>query len=604
MTIPAIFALDPFFNKQSLQKFYNYIDTLDLATSEKEKIIAHGFAVADLVVVLDNKWQIKSAYGLTQSLLGFSEEELKGKPFISLLRSDSQAECSLKLSCQKQHQNFNNNSGRIGGKVIEGFGAYLRDIGGGFLPFIIGGYYADNDSNKNQENIYLSLVQVRANSRYNHDYKIKDSLNGLYNQSSFVEALCHKIASHNIGNWNINIVNFIAGNNNQKNQIIRSQEQIANYLLEISVDRAYAAQLNDYCYAVLTYDNIPPDDIIAQIRSRIANINNQEHNDNDNDNDNYTLSLSNISYPHYIEKTGSHSELKSFLNFTINHSQYKLQEDFPLGQEQSGQHPANIVNNYMISDIYSDWQYWQNHRKNAYHSILNSGEFNIALQPIVDLKDEAAHHYEALLRLNPNEYFKNTFEFITFGEDIKAASKFDMVMLEKNLQKLREMSRNNQICPSISLNISGLSINNDEWIDNALALLDEYQDVSHNVIFELTETIKLENLADTNRRIQKFRNRGYKFCIDDFGDGEASFDYILNINVDYVKIDGGYIKDALNNERHGYLLRAVAMICRNQNITMVGEMIEDQPTAAFLWDNGVRFGQGYHFGKPSLDYYN
>lgn len=119
-------------------------------------------------------------------------------------------------------------------------------------------------------------------------------------------------------------------------------------------------------------------------------------------------------------------------------------------------------------------------------------------------------------------------------------------------------------------------------------------------MFEVTESAKITNLEATNGVLQELRMLGHHVCLDDFGAGAAAFQYLRALQVDYVKIDGIYVKEALTKPSAPAFLRAMASLCRDLGIETVGEFVETDEVAKFLLDVGVQYGQGYLFGKPGM----
>ena len=89
--------------------------------------------------------------------------------------------------------------------------------------------------------------------------------------------------------------------------------------------------------------------------------------------------------------------------------------------------------------------------------------------------------------------------------------------------------------------------------------------------------------------------------MDDFGTGESSFDYLRNLQVDFIKIDGSYVRESMKTVRGRQMLRAMAGLCANLGVQTIGEMVEDEKEAGLLYDCGIKFGQGYLFGKPTVE---
>ena len=95
-------------------------------------------------------------------------------------------------------------------------------------------------------------------------------------------------------------------------------------------------------------------------------------------------------------------------------------------------------------------------------------------------------------------------------------------------------------------------------------------------------------------------------CLDDFGAGSASFQYLHRLHVDYVKIDGSYTRKILTSERDAIMVKNLTQMCRDLNIDVIAEMIEQEAQSERMQDLGVQYGQGYLFGKatPKPEYDN
>jgi len=125
--------------------------------------------------------------------------------------------------------------------------------------------------------------------------------------------------------------------------------------------------------------------------------------------------------------------------------------------------------------------------------------------------------------------------------------------------------------------------------------------VRGQLMFEVTESSKITDLPAVNAFLQRLRRAGHKVCLDDFGSGAAAFQYLRALQVDVVKIDGGYVKNACATPEGKRFLMAMAGLLRELGITTIAEMVEDEKHLEVIKDCGFRFGQGYLFGRPSVD---
>ena len=118
------------------------------------------------------------------------------------------------------------------------------------------------------------------------------------------------------------------------------------------------------------------------------------------------------------------------------------------------------------------------------------------------------------------------------------------------------------------------------------------------ICFEITETAALSNVGEVRWFMQELGAMGCRFAIDDFGSGQASYGYIENLPVDYVKIDGVFIRDLTENALHRAIVESVHRISCTLGIATVAESVETEPIAHLLREMGVHYGQGWLYGKP------
>ena len=231
-------------------------------------------------------------------------------------------------------------------------------------------------------------------------------------------------------------------------------------------------------------------------------------------------------------------------------------------------------------------------RAEAFTRMVERRSFALAFQPIVSLRTGAPHHYEVLARFEPGE---SPFETIRMAEELDLIQQFDLTMTEAALDKL--LGRAGALT-KLAVNLSGRSIMSDSFVSQLLALLAPHAELTSRLLFEVTESADLSDLDSAELRIQALRRRGFKVCLDDFGAGAASFAYLRALTVDSVKIDGRFIRDMVGQPRDGALIRHLASLCRDLDVTTVAEMVETPETEAALKAVGVDYAQGWLYGRP------
>jgi EAL domain-containing protein (putative c-di-GMP-specific phosphodiesterase class I) len=118
------------------------------------------------------------------------------------------------------------------------------------------------------------------------------------------------------------------------------------------------------------------------------------------------------------------------------------------------------------------------------------------------------------------------------------------------------------------------------------------------LLLEITETKRLDDLETAARSIDALREAGFLVCLDDFGAGAASLDYLRALSVDFVKFDGRFIRDLAEGGRDAVLLKHLVKLCEELGVQTVAEVVETRATADVARKLGVVFGQGWVFGKP------
>jgi EAL domain-containing protein (putative c-di-GMP-specific phosphodiesterase class I) len=226
--------------------------------------------------------------------------------------------------------------------------------------------------------------------------------------------------------------------------------------------------------------------------------------------------------------------------------------------------------------------------------VLADGAFSIALQPIVDLAHGKPVHLEALSRFGQD---LAPGDIVALAEEIGLISDFDMAVCRRVLGLLRDARFCNA---AIAINVSGRSWASDAFVGALGGELDKSAVPASQLIFEITETAGIADIARANTVVQSLRRRGHRFCLDDFGAGASSFHYLRALEVDYVKIDGQFCRDAMNQPRARALLATVIGFCRANRIASIAEMIETRQQASVLQKLGLQLGQGYLFGKPEI----
>ena len=223
-----------------------------------------------------------------------------------------------------------------------------------------------------------------------------------------------------------------------------------------------------------------------------------------------------------------------------------------------------------------------------FKTIVQTGRFNLAFQPVVNLVAGSLHHFEALARFDAESSPANT---IRLAEELEMIAEFDIAVVTGVAKAIG----NAAVGTRIAANVSAHSLMRDRFVDDLVALVP--QPIRHRLLIEITETRQIDDLDRANAVIGKLRQLGHIVCLDDFGAGFASLDYLRKLEVDIVKIDGRYIQHLTADSRDALLVKHVVSLCSDLKMTTIAEMIETHDCAKVCEDLGVRFGQGWVFSK-------
>ena len=150
----------------------------------------------------------------------------------------------------------------------------------------------------------------------------------------------------------------------------------------------------------------------------------------------------------------------------------------------------------------------------------------------------------------------------------------------------------------ISINISGQSLANNELIEFIDKEFKQTGISGNKICFEITETSAIKNLKVAKALINNFKSYGCLFAIDDFGSGLSSYAYLKNLPVDYLKIDGMFVKDIVNDQIDHALVKSMNEVGQILNIKTIAEFVENDEIKGMLKAIGVDYAQGYGISKP------
>lgn len=529
---------------------------------DRDRFVALAFCWADFLIELDDSETVTFAAGPTEALLGRTPAGCVGLPVLDLVDERDRATVSALLSIARKQ-------GRFDSVLIHLSGSRGRTPG-----LDLAGYRLDDMVGR----FYLALrLAAPVRSRDQHGQPLnRNPHSGLLNTDSFSAVVADRLKESD-GDREMTLLSLQGFDELQQRLDPASQDSLMTALgaslRACSVDGDSASQVADDRYVVLHGTKVNALDIQRQIADLAR--------ESDPAGQGVSVETASIG----IDEQGiSPEDMANGLIYTINRFRSAKGSEFNMRS-------LSTSLSTLVSEAVKSVQ--------KFRQVVASHEFDVAFQPIVDVQDGTIHHYEALCRFHADEEDASPYHYITFAEETGLIPDFDLAMVGKVIHWLKSRPRNDNV--SVAVNVSGHSVASLPYVAGLHSLLKESPWVRDRLVFEITESARMDDLPAANRFIQGLRGQGYEVCLDDFGAGAANFQYLSTLEVDVVKLDGSAVHNAQNAVKGEAFLRALVNLCRNLGVKTIAEMVDDQKGLDFVRRCGVDFAQGYFIGRPATD---
>ena len=265
--------------------------------------------------------------------------------------------------------------------------------------------------------------------------------------------------------------------------------------------------------------------------------------------------------------------------------------------KQAGRNQIYVLDdNEKITTAKLNEVHWTPHLLKA----LEEQRFVLYRQPIVSLQtNDSEVNYELLIRMK-DEHGAIILpgSFIPAAERHNLISQIDKWVIHKVLTHLAQNPPNQKTTGFFSINLSATSLNDPnflQFIQNELAQLT----VSTQLIcFELAETTVVSSLDKASYLMNQMNKLGFRFALDNFGSGFSSFGYLKQLPIDYLKIDGKFVRDMITDSVDRVIVESMHHIGHEMHLKTIAEWVEDETTRSVLQQTGIDFAQGFSIGKP------
>ncbi|MEM7564882.1 MAG: EAL domain-containing protein, partial [Pseudomonadota bacterium] len=228
---------------------------------------------------------------------------------------------------------------------------------------------------------------------------------------------------------------------------------------------------------------------------------------------------------------------------------------------------------------------------------FDEGRFILYQQPIATLNpnlSQDGHFCEMLVRMLDEDGFPvQPGVFLSTAERYNLITQLDTWVVNKSIQWLAQN-------PSVrcNINLSAMSIVDESFLQFVLELLDESHVHANRVCFEITETAAIANLSKATYFINQLRDRGCFFALDDFGSGLSSFAYLKTLPVNFLKIDGFFVRDMIEDRIDYELVKSINDVGHVMGKMTIAEFVESEEVLQALKEIGIDYAQGYSIAKP------
>ncbi|MEE9139166.1 MAG: EAL domain-containing protein [Alphaproteobacteria bacterium] len=534
--------------------------------AERDRFVAFAFCAADVLLELDSRLTVAYAGGATKALTGRSAETLTGGSVFDIV-PHYQRDMLRDLLEHAADE----------GARVEHAGMRLCGPDGPSVPLTLVGYYLPDLGGR----YFLSLRMGAPAPAGTADEDVnRDPESGLLDVESFGEASEARLSEARArGEKVLMTVIDLDGMESLRSRLDAESRNalvstLGDCLRANSVDGDSAGRFSADRYGLLH----GPDLDVEGLRKRVADISREA----DPAGTGVTAKQATVTFD---PRGLSPPDAAKALVYAIK----------KLDRDEDGSFTIDRLSDMLRTEIGETAR-----RIEETQAIIEKKSFEVAFQPIVELDTRRIHHFEALARFTHNDPPISPFEFIRFAEEIGVVSEFDLAMCERVIKWLKHVGEaGKDFC--VAVNLSARSVRSQEFVTKLIQLVKENQEVADHLLFELTESANIPDLERMNRVLQSLRKLSCQVCLDDFGAGESAFHYLRVLEVDFVKIDGSYVRDALTVTKDRQFLVSIAGLCSSLGIATIAEMIEDEETIKLVRKCGIQFGQGYFFGRPSFD---
>lgn len=546
---------------------------------EKEKAEITLYSIGDAVITTDIQGMVEFTNLVAEELIGLPLSETRGYALNSLLRTDNEA---LNAESSQVFWNMHMPDGLVlhkdpltltnqnGSKyVVEISISPIHDLAGENIGFVL---------------VLRDVSHVRKLSRQLEYQATHDSLTDLINRSEFERRLEEALGRCNANN-NVHalcymdldqfkIVNDSCGHLAGDHLL----KQLSSVMKSCMRDTDLLARLGGDEFGVLLFDC--PVDVANTIALKIKDM----------------VSEFRFVWEEHAFDIGISIGLVPISNQSI--SAVELMKNADTACYVAKDKGRNRIHIYEENDSELAQRLGEMLWVQRIRDALANEKFFLAIQDVVSLGSDRARHREVLIRLHGDDGEPvPPMAFIPSAERYELMPQIDKWVFSRTLEMINSIE---QCECHYNINISGQSLKDADFANYARVLLEQSNVDPRRICFEITETAAISNLTNATQFIHTMKELGVRFALDDFGRGMSSFGYLKTLPVDYLKIDGSFVRDMATDATDYAMVESITRIGHVMGLQVIAEFVEDDTTVALLRELGVDYGQGYGIHKPEI----
>jgi diguanylate cyclase (GGDEF)-like protein/PAS domain S-box-containing protein len=257
----------------------------------------------------------------------------------------------------------------------------------------------------------------------------------------------------------------------------------------------------------------------------------------------------------------------------------------------------NRIHVHTPDDSELEQRHGEMHWVSELNRAIEEDRFVLYCQEIRPLdKHDHSEHYEILLRLKEGDEIIQPMAFIPAAERYNLMPQLDRWVVGKVFEWLGE--HGNEFKGNLTINLSGMSLGDKTFLPFVVDKFENRDVNPSQLCFEITETAAITNLSLAMGFIAEIKRHGACFALDDFGSGLSSFNYLKNLDVDFIKIDGAFVRDIDKDLVSYTMVESICHVSRVMGLKTIAEFVESESILRKLGDLGVDYGQGYGIHRP------